>query len=198
MSIYQLLKIILRGIGAYALWKSISSFTLLIGVAGMAASSYMGPTNSVLVVAIISNLILFLVPASFGIFALVRTEKIISLLGVSKNDETKLKPDSDLTAYFIVILVGTMFIINGSSSTLKLDYNSKFNYESKLINLDDMKNGAKPIMQKTNTTDSTERNASFSLFSLLELIFGVILLVKARSVTSFLIRRNQSKPIDLE
>lgn len=195
MKVYQLLKIIIRGLGIFALWKAITALTVFIGVIGVYSNiPYTGETNSFATIALFSNFFLFIIPTVFCLLAIFKTNGVISFFGITPDETSSTNISSKLNTYLIIISIGTIFIVAGSSATLSLGYKTSFNYNASLINIEEMKDGAEPIMQKTQTTETDQYTTDFSFFAFMELIFGIIILAKAKNFTAYIHSRYTTEP----
>jgi len=198
MSTYQLLKIIIRGFGLFAFWKAASALAAFIGVVGIFSNiPNASDANSFLNAALFSNFLLFLVPATFCFLAIFNTKGIIRFLGISPDDSSTVVT-SEVTIYLVVISIGTILLVTGCSSALSFDYNVGFNNNSSLVNLDELKTGAAPIMQKTQSTQSRSYKTNFNFFALLELILGIVFLARAKKITTYIVNKYGPTPVNPE
>lgn len=198
MKTKDVLSITLKIIGLIAFWKAIQTFGAVISGIGIFSSLFANndQMNSSFMIAIGLALILnFLLPLLVAILFLFRTEKVLSIIKNKEHDNVDLNLNKLVLYHMIIIVFGFLTIIHGAGNFIEFNYktDTKTEYTTNNVSHDNQSPNI-TSQEKVSVTNSKSKNINY--FALVEIIFGIILLIKATQIAKQLERNFDSKQTD--
>jgi phosphate/sulfate permease len=195
MKTKDVLSITLKIIGLIAFWKAIQTFGAVISGIGIFSSLFANndQMNSSFMIAIGLALILnFLLPLLVAILFLFRTEKVLSIIKNKEQDNVDLNLNKLVLFHMIIIVFGFLTIIHGAGNFIEFNYktDTKTEYTTNNVSHDNQSPNI-TSQEKVAVTNSKSKNINY--FALVEIIFGIILLIKATQIAKQLERNFDSK-----
>lgn len=195
----ELITITLKIIGLIAFWKSIQTFGVVVSGIGIFSSLFMNynPMNTSFMLGIGLAMILnFILPLLVAIFFIFRTNKVLTILKVKEQSNIDLNLNKLVLYHMIIIVFGFMIIIHGAGNFLDFNYktDTKTEYVTNNVSTDNLApNNTK--QEKVIVTDYKSKNINF--FALIEVILGIIFLIKATEIAKKIERNFDSKTAGL-
>jgi hypothetical protein len=131
-----------------------------------------------------------------AIFFIFRTDKVLTILKVKEQSNIDLNLNKLVLYHMIIIVFGFMIIIHGAGNFLDFNYktDTKTEYVTNNVSTDNLApNNTK--QEKVIVTDYKSKNINF--FALIEVILGIIFLIKATEIAKKIERNFDSKTAGL-
>ena len=195
MKVNDILSVALKIIGLIAFWKAIQTFGAVISGIGIFSSVFAnsGQMNFSFMIAIGLAMILnFILPLIVAILFLFRTEKVLSLIKIQENDNVDLSLNKSVIYHLLVLVFGCFIIIHGSGNFIEFNYKTDTKTEY-TINNASFDNQRPDQRRQENTIVTNSKTKNINYFALIELILGIVLLVKASEIARKLEKNFDSK-----
>jgi hypothetical protein len=189
MKTRQLYSIVLKIIGIIALWHFITilSVVILSGF-GFVTQLFATSGHSSAAYAIIpfcAFLLQGLLPLLIAFYCLFRTNQLLHLFQLEDETMLELSTEKKVIYHVLVLLFGVLLLINGANEFLSVDYvNSENGFLNNLNTTDNTGNRVSPVYSKST-------HVNFLAF--FELLAGVFLLVKSKSISQMIIDKTDLK-----
>ncbi|OEK04249.1 hypothetical protein [Roseivirga misakiensis] len=180
MSTYRLLKVILRAIGLYTLWRGIVTFIVFVGI--LAAPTFSGQMSGSVYLVLFTNFLTSLMFLLFTALVFFRIDQFLKFLGMDESEFEKHSLPFDQRVFITVIVIGGILIAMGGAHATELKFNFNTATTTGYITGED-----------PSTTITKSNDYNFSLFSFIQIIVGVLFLTRAHKVTDFLVNRFESR-----
>ena len=186
MKAKDLFSITLKIIGLIAFWKSIQAFgevIIGIGVFSVLSTNDLQEIYTYMLTIGLAMILNFVLPLLVGIIFVFKTKKVLSIIRIDELNNIDLNVSKRLFYHVLIIAFGLIFIIHGSGNFIDFEYKTDtkteyFTDETTFTN--------KTTLDKTNqekVTVTHSKNTIINYFALVEIIIGIILLVKATDIS---------------
>jgi len=195
MKTRELYSIVLKIIGLISLWHLVTIFfgILLSGVGSfnmLFSAGSLAPVGFLLtsLIVMILELALMLI---ISIYCLFRTETLLKVLKLNDDSTLEILSERKVLYHLVVLSFGVFLFADG--------LNSFYTINIKTDTISDMSKAMYTVKNTLSIVQVTEsRNYSLNFFAFIELVIGLILLIKSRAVTKWILCRVDSNLDDIK
>ncbi|GAB3925223.1 hypothetical protein [Mucilaginibacter myungsuensis] len=177
MKVKTLFTIGLKAAGIVALWKFLFSLSGLVMSLGILSSVGFGMQGSGMILSMgLSMLLSTGLTGAIAFACLLATDSIFRMLNIDGEEVINFGADKAMMFNIVVIVAAIALIVNGATDALFFDYNINTNNQT---NID---NGISHAT--TNVINNQSRRVNY--FAFLELILGVMAIIRVSAVSAWL------------
>lgn len=189
MKTRELYSIVLKVIGLISLWQFVSMISAIVlsgfGVFSMIFSSGSQMIGGFLFASTFAIILQTVVPLIIAIFCLFRTDTLLKALRLNDDITLELLTERKVIYHILVLSFGVFLLANGANGFLNVDIKA----DTKTEMLQAMNN----IGNSPNVVSVIEsKNYKINYFALIEMLIGLYLLVKSRSISGRIMGRFDS------
>ncbi len=178
----QIISLTLKIIGIIAFWTAVKASPALLNIVGvissyLSMSSQVGAGGLFLLTIVLSMVSSIAVPLVVAYFFILKTNKILPLLGLEDKSVGELNIGEQAIYRLVIIVFAFLVILNGANNFISYTYNTNTNTEYVTNNNFNQSQGLNNE-QRVTVTKTNSKHVNY--FALAEIILGVILLVKVK------------------
>lgn len=189
MKTRELYSIVLKVIGLISLWQFISMISAIVlsgfGVFSLIFSSGSQMIGGFLIASTFAIILQTVVPLIIAIFCLFRTDTLLKVLRLNDDITLELLTERKVIYHILVLSFGVFLLANGANGFLSVDIKADTKTE--------MLQAVNNIGNSPNVVSVIEsKNYKINYFALIEMLIGLYLLVKSRSISGIIMGRFDS------
>jgi hypothetical protein len=186
MKTKELFSIIIKIIGLIAFWKSIQTFGAMItgiGVFSMFSANNININFSYMFAIGLAMILNFVLPFLVAIIFIFKTKKVLSIIKIEEDSIIDLDINKKVFYHVLIIVFGIIFIIHGSGNFIDFDYKTetKTQYIANNTSITNQTSYDTTNQKIVSVTDSRNNNVNY--FALIEIIIGLVFLIKAIDIS---------------
>ncbi len=176
----QIISLTLKIIGIIAFWTAVKASPALMSVVGV-ISSYMGVSPQAgagglfMFIVVLSLVASVVIPLVVAYLFILKTDKILPLFGLEDESVGELNIGGKAIYRLVIIVFAFLVILNGANNFISYTYNTNTEYVTN-NNFNQSQGGNNE--QRVTVTKTNSKHVNY--FALVEIILGVILLVKVK------------------
>jgi len=192
MKTRELYSIVLKIIGLISLWHSVTMIFAVVlsgfGVFSMLFSSGSQMIGGFLIASAFAIILQTVLPLIIAFYCLFRTDTLLKALRLDDDTTLELLTDRKVIYHILVLSFGVFLLANGANGFLSVDIKADTKTE--------MLQAVNNIGNSPNVVSVIEsKNYNINFFALIELLIGLYLLVKSRSISGKIMGRFDSSNV---
>lgn len=189
MKTRELYSIVLKIIGLISLWRFVSTFLLFLFSCAGLVTMFSTAGSLASVGYIVTSLFILVVQLALvliiSIYCIFRTNTLLKILKLDDDSTLELLSERKVLYHLLVLSFGVYLFADGLNSFYTIHIKT-----DTISDLSKVMYTGNNIPSITNMTES--KNHSFNFLAFIEAVIGVLLLIKSRAVTNWILRRVDS------
>lgn len=178
MKTREIYSILLKIIGLISLWYAINAILMAMfsGFGAIASSFAPVPVGNLLFLTMLVFILKTIIPLFIAFYCLFHTEIVLRLFKLDDDSTPALLTSRKVIYHMLVLSFGVYLFANGANNFLSVDYTTDTKTEmSQVVNkLGDISDVVSKVYSK---------KVNINIFGLLEMLIGVLLLFKSKSIS---------------